>query len=541
MKIQKEKAIFLGIIFLGVILRLLFLDKPSGLSYDEMIMYNQAGKSFPLGIIRETLANDVHFPLYQMLLALWMKVFTNSDIVLRLFSVLMGSLTVVFAYFAGKEFKDEKLGNIFAFLTAINSVLIFYSQEVKFYIMLAMLACISLWALARIKNKNDIWGYAGYILSNAAIVYTFTIGIFYVFAQFIVFFVYSLTNLTYSKKLVKNFLISNGLIFLSMLPFVFYVSSHINKFGSYSWYFNSNIYTIFVLLQNYFSPALNSLYNNPIVYIPKITFMTVLFIYIPVLICLYGIYKALKENKRYWFILAVPLIFFFFEIILSQHSAFKIITRYTILALIPLLLLVSLGFYSFKEKYFKVVISYLFIINVFFLIAVPTSAVRGNRNTGVKPVADAIIQDKITDKDIILFTIRENLTDKYLVFNGKRYSMLRDFSHNEYSFDKTKGADRYEGFKNFIFDNGSVNKGYEKYFYNEVISHMKKGERIFLICEKDYNLYPFKDKANYKKYPLLRLTLSKVYADTIRICQKNLKFSGGNKLQDSMILIFEKQ
>lgn len=537
MKIQKEKTVFLGIIFLGVVLRLLFLDKPSGLSYDEMIMYNQASKSFPLGIITETLANDVHFPLYQILLALWMKVFTNSDIVLRLFSVLTGSLTVVFAYFAGKEFKDERLGNIFAFLTAINSVLIFYSQEVKFYIMLAMLANISLWALARIKNKNDIWGYTGYILSNAAIIYTFTIGIFYVFAQFVVFFVYSLI---YSKKLVKNFLISNFIIFLSMLPFVFYVFSHINKFGSYSWYFNSNIYTIFVLLQNYFSPALNSLYNNPIVYIPKITLMTVIFIYIPVLICLYGIYKALKENERCWFILAIPLIFFLFEIILSYHSAFKIITRYTILALIPLLLLVSLGFYSFKEKFFKTVISYLFIINIFFLIAVPASAVRGHRNTGVKPVADAIMQDKITDRDIILFAIRGNLMDKYLVFNGKRYSLLRDFSDRDYSFDKTKGTDRYEGFKNFIFDNGYVNKGYEKYFYNEVISHMKKGERIFLICEKDYNLYPFKDKINYRKYPLLKLTLSKVYADTIRICQKNLKFSGGNKLQDSMVLVFEK-
>lgn len=537
MKVEKEKVIFLGIVFLGVVLRLLFIDKPSGLWYDEMIMYNQAIKSFPFGIITETFTNDVHFPLYQLLLSLWMKVFSNNDIILRLFSVLMGSLTVVFAFFAGKEIKDEKLGNIFAFLTAINALLIFYSQEIKFYIMLAMLACISLWALARIKNKNDALGYLGYILSNTAIIYTFTIGIFYVFSQFIVFFAYTLIN---SKKLIKNFLIASSVLLLSTLPFTFYVWANINKFESHSWYFNNNIYTIFVLIQNYFSPALNSLYNNPIVYIPKITFMTVIFIYIPILLSFYGIYKALKENSKNWFILAVPLIFLICEIVLSNQSGFRIITRYTILALVPLLFLVSLGLYSLKDKFFKAVISYLFIINIFFLIAVPTSAVRGYRDMGVKPVADAIMQDEITDKDIIIFSIRTDTIDKYLVFGGKKFSLLRDFSHKEYSFNKTKGSDRYESFREFIFDNGLVNKGYEKYFYNEVISNMQKGDRIFLICEKDYNLYPFKDVANYKKYPLLRLNLSKLYADTIRICEKNLKFSTGNKLQGSMVLVFKK-
>lgn len=537
MKIGKEKIIFLGVVFLGLVLRTLFIDKPDGLWYDEIIMYNQACKNFPFGIINETLVNDMHFPLYQILLAVWIKFFSNNDIILRLFSVLTGTIAVVFAFFAGKELKDEKLGNIFAFLTAINATLIFYSQEVKIYIMLATLACAGLWALTRIKNKNDILGCAGYVFFNTAIIYTYTIGVLYVFAQFIAFLLYSALQ---DKKLLKNFLISNTVLVLLFLPFAFYMATHLFKYEGASWFFTRNIFVVFVLLQNYFSPAIASIYNNPVVYIPTLKIMPVIFIYLPVALSMYAIYRSIKSNKNNLFILIIPLLFLMSEVILSYHSGFRIITRYTIMAIPPLLLLVAYGFYTFRPKILKTVISFLLIINIFFLVAVSTSAVRGYRETGSKTVPNILVNNQINDNDVILVEIQRNEYSKYLKFNGKIYSLLEDFLYQPYSFDSKNFPDKYEAFRKYIFDNGQVNKGYEKYFVDKVINPMKKESRIFFVCCGEFNLYPYNNAQNYRKYPILKLSLSKINADTLRICRKHLKFSNGVKLGASMILVFKK-
>ncbi len=251
-------------------MRLLFIDKPAGFWHNEMVMYNQAIAGFPFGIIKTSVQGDVHFPLYQMFLAIWMKIFSHNDFVIRLFSVLMGTLTIIFAFFTGKEIKDEKLGNIFAFFVAINATLIFYSQEVKFYVMLGLLSSMTLFFLARMKNRNDMISHIGYVLSNAGIIYTFTIGVFYVFAQFMAFLGYALLK---DKKLLKNFVISNVFLLLFMLPFVFYVAFNFGKYEAASWIFISNAYTFFVLLQNYFSPVLIAIYNNPVMYIRYLTLL----------------------------------------------------------------------------------------------------------------------------------------------------------------------------------------------------------------------------------------------------------------------------
>lgn len=535
MKITKGKIVFICILFLGLGLRLMFIDRPTGFWYDEMLVYNQASASFPFGIIKETLNYDVHFPLYQLFLSLWMKVFSNNDIAIRLFSVLMGTFTILFSFLVGKELKDEKLGNIFAFLVAINATLLFYSQEVKFYIMLAMLSSIALLAMIRIKNKNDIIGHTIYVLSNIAIVYTFTIGVFYVLAQFIAFLIYAWLK---DKKLLKNFLISNAIILLGISPFAIYLLTHLDKYQSMSLVFINNIFTTFVLIQNYFSPALMGVYNNPIIYIPTIGIMPLIFIYLPCTLALYSLYKAIKENKENIFILLIPLTFLLFEIILSYVSGFKIMTRYTIPALIPLLLVVSLGFYYLKSKAFKTIVTFLFIINIFFLFAVPTSAIRGNRERGCKPVASVLQQNKIQNNDIMILSIRKNEFDKYLTFKGKTYSLLNDFLYKDYAYDSS-APDKYEAFRKYIFDN-NINTGYEKVFVNDVITPMKKGARIFLVIEDDYNLSPFKDAKNYRNYPIIRLNLSKINTDTAKICDKYLKFQTGFQIPGSKILIFQK-
>lgn len=96
---KKDKVILGFIIIMAVILRILFIDKPAGFWHNEMVMYNQTIAGGPIDIIKAAVSADVHFPLYQLMLAIWIKVFGNGDITIRLFSVLAGVLNVIAAFF----------------------------------------------------------------------------------------------------------------------------------------------------------------------------------------------------------------------------------------------------------------------------------------------------------------------------------------------------------------------------------------------------------------------------------------------------------
>ena len=104
---KRDYIIFGLVVIMALVLRLLFIDKPAGFWHNEMVMYNQTIAGGPLDIIKASVNADVHFPLYQLMLAVWIKIFGNGDITIRLFSVLAGVLNVIMAFFTGREIKDS--------------------------------------------------------------------------------------------------------------------------------------------------------------------------------------------------------------------------------------------------------------------------------------------------------------------------------------------------------------------------------------------------------------------------------------------------
>ena len=534
---KRDYILFGLVVILALVLRLLFIDKTAGFWHNEMVMYNQTIAGGPLDIIKAAVDADVHFPLYQLMLALWIKIFGNGDITIRLFSVLAGVLNVIAAFFAGKDLKDNRTGNIFAFLTAINSTLIFYSQEVKFYIFLSLFVTVSMYFIARIFKYGNKSDYAGYIIVNAAIVYTFTIGILYVIAQGIAVLIYILIK---NKQIFIKFLISNLILIGVVSPFAIYILTHMNKYESAAWIFTSNIFTTFVLIQNYFSPYLIGIYNNPKIYIPTLGILQILFIYIPVGIAFFGIYKAVRTNKQNYLLLALPLLFLVFETILCLNSGLRILTRYTILAIPPLLLLVSLGLTELKGRTIKILISYLLIINVFYLLFSPISAVRGYRDLGQKPTANVLNSNNIKNNDTIVLSFRKNDFDKYINFNGRKFSLLQDFVHEPYAMVKS-APDKYEKYKDFVLNKNTINTGFEKDFVARVINPMQAKDRLFYIWDENYNSYPLKSFEEYKKIPVMTGSLSRMNAEAFMICQKYLKIQSAVKLKYYRVFVFEKQ
>ena len=178
------------IILLGICLRLWCINKMGGLWIDEADSYYLAKASFPFGILHNMMIKSYHTPLYFFILHFWMKLFSENDFNLRFLSALFGILTVPVMYFAGKELESKKVGILAAFLTAINSFLIYYSQEVRIYSLLTFFVSLLILFLLKVKNNPDKKNYAGLILSNLGILYTLNIGFVFVFIEAALFSLY---------------------------------------------------------------------------------------------------------------------------------------------------------------------------------------------------------------------------------------------------------------------------------------------------------------------------------------------------------------
>lgn len=140
------KLIF--ILILTLILRLISLNQ--SLWLDEGIQW-WAVTTFPLKhLIAEYIKGDFNPPLIHIILYFWVKLFGDSEISLRLPSVLFGLGTVYFTYKIAKLLKTK--ATIAGLLAATSPLLIYYSQEARMYSLAAFTATATLYFLTK-KSK----------------------------------------------------------------------------------------------------------------------------------------------------------------------------------------------------------------------------------------------------------------------------------------------------------------------------------------------------------------------------------------------------
>ncbi len=97
----------------------------------------------------------VHPPLYYYLLALWMRIFGDSYVVGRLFSVFLGLLSVLVAYFVGKELKDWKTGLLFSTLVAMDPTLVLMNGMVFHESTVELFTLLSLYYFVKYEKRKD--------------------------------------------------------------------------------------------------------------------------------------------------------------------------------------------------------------------------------------------------------------------------------------------------------------------------------------------------------------------------------------------------
>lgn len=551
---NKNLLILSGIILGTFLLRMWGLDKPDGFWNDEIYTYNQAAKDFPFGIIYYSTIIDRHMPLYQLLLHLWMKIFGNGDYVLRTFSVILGTISVFFGYLAGRELKDKKTGLVAASLMAVNSVFVYYSQEVRFYVLCILFSTMACYFLAKLNKEFSTKNLVGLIFANLGIIYSYTIGFAFVIAEILCFsFYFFLKN----KEDFSNFLRSQLILLLLAVPSLVAFSVSFVEYNKKAGFLMDlppffNEASLLIIIQNWFTPVISDLGFHELKFIDEfflepITIVKVFFILLPIFIYFFLIQKSFRQNninKAFFF---TSILFMVFELIAVFLFDFKMITRFTLLAIPPLLLIAAYALTSLKEEFFKKSLIFLVGINLFYFVFFPLSSPKLERSLGRRLAANMLLKYDFNSQDSFLFQTNADTLDKYYYVKVKKISLMELLENKETlkyfigeeNIEKLNRKNRADIF-NYYLTSPYINPFFESYL-KKVINETPKGRFVVLVCRNPFVTEMVKNNPSLYRSFVSDLAQERLYFDSLKILGDNMQPAAAEKQKGWEIYIFQKK
>ena len=527
----KKYWVLVLVLILGLLFRLINLDKSGGLWYDEMTIY----------AIASHFKTDLHrfllFPLYYIIYHGWINLFGNSDLTIRLMSVFFDVLGILSAFFVGRqlgvvlETNKNKVGICYSLLYALNSSFIYYAQEAKFYSLTFFLVNILMYCWLRFIHKSDNKNFILYCIASLILILS------YVSQSLLVLILYIAT--LFVKTDEKKKLILYPIVFLPVVIFCLIVPKYFS--GNFDAVSFDNSFVL-LMLQNWFSPVLSGLQNNIpnyhiylLAHIFNIKFL--LFILFPVLFMLYILGVAIKNYKFTRVLFSGVLVYILFHILASFCTSYSVLVRYT-LPILPIVLLICAAGLSCLKKKFVLILFIIF--NVLGIVSL-SGAPRMPRPDGYRLLAEGLLKNQVDADWNFVLPIRTELLDKYFDINGKRLSL---YVLNSPEAQKTylseseingirNDANKNSYYKRFLASD-TITPEFTKYIKDEFVNGKS------LVVLKDNSICMFTNdqlkiivkSENYDRYPLQFLRLSKLTNDMITVLKTQMKlvddFSIGN-------------
>lgn len=244
---NRRILLILLILVLALVVRVIGLSTRN-LWYDEAfaVLFSEKGLDAMLyGTLTPVAggAADIHPLLYYSTLNVWMSVFGQSAVMVRLWSVLLGVTTVYVIYRLGRDLFDDKTGLVAALVSALAPFHVQYSQEVRMYALLALLTVSATWCfvLACKANEANIeverrffhhpsfryWLCFG-VLAGLAM-YTQQLAAFYLAIIGLVPFIRR------QPQQIKGILLGTFVAFIVYFPWLINIPSQLQKVNSYYW------------------------------------------------------------------------------------------------------------------------------------------------------------------------------------------------------------------------------------------------------------------------------------------------------------------
>jgi len=185
---SKETFLFLVIVCIGLALRLIHLNSP--LSFDEVCSWAFA-RRIPFVHMWNVALSDPTPPLYYAVLHFTMRFLGDTPALMRIPSVVFGMLILPLVYGCVRQSSFSKADRLYAvLLVAVSSMLVYYSEELRAYIMLAFLGVLSVYLLLRCLKEPTLANNLFYAVTIFIMSYTHRYGFFLIAAQIICMILY---------------------------------------------------------------------------------------------------------------------------------------------------------------------------------------------------------------------------------------------------------------------------------------------------------------------------------------------------------------
>jgi len=220
-KNKNRKAIVFGLFLISILTRLAQIKELPFWDDEIYVLVHTA----PYAKWIETFQDPGNPPLYFIFFKIWRNIFQNPDYY-RVSSVIFGVLFNICFYLYLKLTTTKKTALVGLAICSVNLILIYFSQELRCYMLLTLLAIINSYFLFKFKNKTK-WHY---LISMILILYTHFYAAFYVFYNFICGLIFFFKN----KAKLKPFILMNIIAFLSYIPLLIYKKTSItSEFNSW--------------------------------------------------------------------------------------------------------------------------------------------------------------------------------------------------------------------------------------------------------------------------------------------------------------------
>lgn len=525
---MKNKRIYLNLFLItlfGLLIRLTAINKPEGLWNDEYISWFISTKPLFVEFIQAIFKN-CHMPFYYIYLKFWCFCFGNSDVALRISSVLPSILGIITMFFVGKNLKDEKTGLLCAALTSFSGFMIYFSQEVRFYSLLFLFSALAVLLFLKLLEKQSYLNYLLFYIINLMIMFIHTIGFVFVFFNFLILFVYLKKQNKISYKQIGVLVAATLVAMLPFVPFLYktLTASYISQFWS-----DFSFTKLFFVFADYVSPIQINLVNTPI-NVSTLLFRNnvfnwgyVIFAVIPLFIAILGVISAfLKKNEKVNLLAIIGIATLFVMITASSMGKIVLITKYTMEFYPIFIAITAFGLYSIKPEFIrKVLIFSLFAITLTYLFISEYAPQKIKRTEGHKLVANLVTEAKLNPNDRILLLYYDSdrfgkymSTDEYIIESITKYNFQYRLIFNPPLHTEVVK----NGKKIFLssFQNAS-NDYFNQYLQDRFFSNMKKGDRFALISlnsvafiDKERMKTVISDEKFYERMPFLFLIFSHI-------------------------------
>ena len=493
-KIRKYYVpILLGLITLfGLELRVAISNCP--MWYDEGHSILVAVQQFPFGIDNFLFTKDFqHTPFYFYFLHFWLKIFGTSEILLRFSSVIFGVATIPLTYIVAKKlYKNDKIvGIISAILVAVSPLMIYYSIEVRMYMMVTFLAGLSMNYLLDFDAKGDKKSLIKLLVTNTLIPYLLIGGIVFNIGQAIAYTLYLFLAQKEETEKIRKYLTYRVYQLILLVPYfiiAIYYAYQRSKFIMF--HIPSFQFINFVgNVQNFFGAKVGMLFWTQ--YLPiMIDFLFFVSVVIPIVYFICALIRAFKEkDAKLYMAFLMTTIAYVIILISCMLKVIVLVPRYIIFIVPILMILAAVGFSKLKKWHIAIFLIAFTGFSCYYIFKDPAYVI--TKTNAILDANNYFESKGLDNRDIVYRPFASSVSFIYQTPTSPRcpaFESMHEFRkpynklvYDDYQIQAMEQGHVDELWLNIIQSNNHVSQRYYDFIKKTYLDQVEAGRYIVMI------------------------------------------------------------